>query len=187
MVVQGREIKESDLEQIRHLMRENPSWHRTRLSRELCRGWQWHNGKGQLKDMACRSLLLKLNRRGLIELPARAWENYNHRRGGGQSDVLHSTEPIKAHLGSLSPIELVEIHKERTYEELFACLLCRYHYLGYRDSIGENVKYLAMDKEQRPLGCLLFDAAAWKAKARDSFIGWDEQGRQKNLSLLCQN
>ena len=45
--------------QIQTLLAEHPAWHRTRISRTLCDLWGWRNETGQLKDMACRTLLLK--------------------------------------------------------------------------------------------------------------------------------
>lgn len=56
MVIQGREIGDGDLDLIRGLLARHGDWHRTRLSRELCRRWNWCNAAGQPKDMACRSL-----------------------------------------------------------------------------------------------------------------------------------
>lgn len=35
--------------QIRGLLADNPSWNRSRLSRELCAQWDWRNDKGQMK------------------------------------------------------------------------------------------------------------------------------------------
>lgn len=64
--VQGREITKDDIELVRRLIRANPSWNRTRLSQELCLLWNWRAANGQIKDMACRSLLLKLEQRGPI-------------------------------------------------------------------------------------------------------------------------
>ena len=60
-----------DIGLVRHWLATEPAWNRARLSRELCRRWDWRNGAGRLKDMACRTLLLKLERRGQIRLPAR--------------------------------------------------------------------------------------------------------------------
>ena len=58
---------------------------------------------------------------------------------------------------------------------LFRFLLQRYHYLGHRNCVGENLKYLARDREGRLLACLLFGSAAWKAAARDRWIGWSAE------------
>ena len=71
MVIQGRQWSESALEGIRNLMIAHPDWGRTRISVELCRQWDWHNQQGRLKDMAARTLLLKLERAGHLRLPRR--------------------------------------------------------------------------------------------------------------------
>ena len=71
LLLQGRRLSAPELAQIQRWLAEHPAWHRTRLSRELCARWGWRNEAGQLKDMAARALLLKLEARGLIELPAR--------------------------------------------------------------------------------------------------------------------
>jgi len=42
---------------------------RRRLSEVLAERWQWYAASGQLKDMAARTLLGKLEDRGLIVLP----------------------------------------------------------------------------------------------------------------------
>lgn len=50
------------------ILKLGDAWNRTRLSRELCLVWNWRNNAGRLKDMACRTLLLKLEARGQIRL-----------------------------------------------------------------------------------------------------------------------
>jgi hypothetical protein len=67
--LQGRTLSGDDLTGLRALIAQHPDWHRTALSRRLCELWNWRNGAGRLKDMAARTLLLKLQARGLIELP----------------------------------------------------------------------------------------------------------------------
>lgn len=66
-------------------------------------------------------------------------------------------------------------------DRLFGCLLCSYHYLGYRNTVGENMKYLVHSQDGRPLACVLFGAPAWKSAARDRFIGWRPRVRARNL------
>ena len=67
-VIQGRRLTAQDLDLVRHWLATEPGWNRTRLSRELCERWNWRNEAGRLKDMACRTLLLKMERRGLIRV-----------------------------------------------------------------------------------------------------------------------
>src|SRR5438094_324144 len=71
LLVQGRQVTESNLQEIRELLAAHPAWSRRRLSEALCEQWNWCNGAGLRKDMAARTLLLKLHQRGLIALPAR--------------------------------------------------------------------------------------------------------------------
>ena len=70
-VIQSREIAPKDIELIKQLIDINPSWRRTRLSKELCILWNWQTDNGMLKDMSCRNLLLKLEKQKLIKLPGR--------------------------------------------------------------------------------------------------------------------
>ena len=69
LVVQGRELSAQDIGLIQGLLAEHPDWGRTRLSEELCRRWDWRNARGRIKDMAARTLLLKLERAGHMRLP----------------------------------------------------------------------------------------------------------------------
>lgn len=185
--IQGRVLRPKDLREIQELIRDNPSWHRTRLSRELCEAWDWRRPDGSPKDMACRTMLLKLDRRGLIELPARVKNAQNHLRGNKIPDMLHSTDAVKCDLSELAPIRLINTHRDRYHDDLFGCLLSRYHYLGFRSTVGEHMKYLIVDRTDRPLGCLLFGSSAWKCASRDEFIGWDVATREKNLNLTTNN
>ena len=69
MVVQGRELSAGDIGQMQGLLAEHPDWGGTWLSEEICRRWDWRNAPGRPKDMAARTLLLKLERSGHIRLP----------------------------------------------------------------------------------------------------------------------
>ena len=46
----------------------------------------------------------------------------------------------------------------------------QYHYLGYRQIVGNHLKYIAFIAD-RPIACLGWGSAAWKLKSRDNFIG----------------
>lgn len=184
-VVQGRETTPSDIEFIRHLIGENPSWNRTRISRELCVLWNWRTPGGQVKDMACRSLLLKLEEAEIITLPPR-----QRRPRGARIAVVpqvpHDTEPVAGKLAHLRPVR-VEPVEGATGLALFKCLISRYHYLGWRGTVGRNMAYMAFDRHDRPLACLLFGSAAWKCAPRDAFIGWGAEAREANLNMITNN
>jgi hypothetical protein len=186
IVIQGKKIAPEDIELIKKLIEDNPAWGRTRLSKELCILWSWKNSGGRLKDMACRSLLLRLDKQKLLTLPAPKKKANNDKRNSSVHPVLHSSLPISAGLKDLLPVEIRPVEAGCELD-LFKCFLSLYHYLGFSGTVGENLKYMAYDRDERPLACLLFGSSAWACSPRDCFIGWDSKKRQKNLSLTTGN
>lgn len=134
--------------------------------------------------MASRTLLLKLEKKGLLVLPPR---KKDPRPTALRPHVPHSKDTIDSGLQSLRPVEIVLVEPTSPHWNLFACLLNEYHYLGYKTSIGESVKYLVLDQCGRTLACVLFGSAAWKTAPRDLFIGWNRQTRQRNVNLITNN
>jgi len=187
MVIQGRELHAEDIGLIRSLLAEHGDWCRTRISEELCRRWDWRNGQGRFKDMAARTLLLKLERAGLIQLPERRGPSSNGSRNRTPPLVAHATESIRCALRDLRPLAVSIVEPGSADLRLFNCLLSRYHYLGHRNTVGENIRYLVHDRTGRPVGCALFGSAAWKCAARDAWIGWDRGRREANLGFLTNN
>ena len=187
LVIQGRTIRPEDMGLIRAALAGPAGTNRTRLSRELCAVWNWRNGIGQLKDMACRTLLLKLEARGYLRLPPRVTASVNGLRNRSLGHLEHDQKPLAGPLESVRPLRLEPVAEGTSEALLFNFLLQRYHYLGHRNCVGQNLKYLACDRQGRPLACLLFGAAAWKAAARDRWIGWNAQERQRHLGLVSNN
>jgi len=186
-VIQGRLVLPEDLALIQSWLAAHPRGHRTQLSRELCVQWDWRNGAGRLKDMACRSLLLKLEGQGQIRLPPRRTPSVNGLRNRQTPPLDPEPNSMACSLQSLQPMRLQPVAAGGSEAQLFRGLLQRYHYLGQRNCVGENVKYLARDRDGRPLACLLFGSAAWKAAARDQWIGWSSEQRRQHLHLLTNN
>lgn len=189
-LIQGRLIWPADLAQVRDLLAVHPDWSRYRLSRELARLWDWRSASGQLKDMAARTLLLKLEQRGWIALPARRRASPNrmrHKRTPALAVALNQ-EPLQAPLSDLRPLSLTEVSSGAAAERvLFEALLHRYHYRSHRGPVGENLQYLVRERAGRPVACLLFGAAAWQCADRDRYIGWDGATRAASLHLVANN
>ncbi len=188
LIIQGRQIGAGELATIRELISSHPDWHRTRLSQELCREWRWCNEAGRLKDIAARTLLRKLDHRGLIQLPVPIRSANNAFRNRPDDQMALELEPVQIEdrLSDLQPIRVQRV----TYAQdvrLFRERLQRYHYLGYSGPVGENLKYLVYDRQRRLLGCLLYGAAAWRVADRDHFIGWEDAARKRGLSRIANN
>ena len=185
--MQGREVSGSDVALIRHLLDENPDWCRSRLSIELCTRWAWRNAQGRLKDMAARTLLLKLERTGTINLPPRRSNPPNGRRNRVVPFVPPASEPILGNLRDVQPLVVSIVAPKSKDLLLFNGLLVHHHYLGHRNTVGENLRYLVHDRYGRPVACALFVSAAWKCADRDAFLGWDRSTRERNLQKLTNN
>lgn len=187
LVVQGRRLEAAHIARIRELIAQNPGWSRRRLSEALCAEWDWRNAAGRAKDMAARSLLGKLQARGLIELPPRR-QRPSNRMLCRQLPAQHwDLRPIQGTLRELGPLSLQEVSTDPGERARFAAALAQFHYLGWRGAVGENLQYTLSDASGRLLACLLFGSAAWKCRARDQFIGWTPQQRQQRLHLVTNN
>ena len=187
-LIQGRKIGSREIGEIKGLIEANPLWHRRRLSVALAQRWQWYATSGQLKDMAARSLLLKLHERGLIVLPERRRAPPT-RRSVATLDLLDwvPPQPVEASLSALRPLQIQVVGpKQPNYDE-FQRYLARHHYLSYRGPIGENIGYLIRSCTGVDLACLLFGAAAWQCAPRDRWIGWSAQQRAQGLSFIANN
>ena len=190
-IIQGRFIGEAEMAQVRAMLAGHPDWSRRRISEHLARLWDWRNPAGQLKDMAARTLLLKLERRGLIELPVRRQipSNRMGRKSIPTPAPFPGMSPVNHALADLLPLTLNEISRQKLSGQraCFEALLQHHHYLGHRGSVGENLQYLVLDRQGQPLACVLFGAAAWQCKARDQHIGWDAPTRQRRLGYVTNN
>src|SRR5262249_4107480 len=107
----------------------------------------------------CRGLLVLLERAGEIALPAVRRRIRGQQRSARlrPEAVLIDTTPVVIRLGALGPVEM-QLVRRTVDEPLFNSLLEQYHYLGYEQPIGENLKYLAWAQGQ-PVACLAFSSA----------------------------
>ena len=122
-LIQGRRVSPEDLLRIRSLLTDHTGWHRTQVSRALCDLWGWRNEAGRLKDMACRTLLLKLEARGLITLPARQRASVNGARNRKPAEVAHDQTPLRAGLETLQPFEVKSLGTGSPQAQLFQWLM----------------------------------------------------------------
>ena len=187
--MQGRLLTEADLNYLRGLRTQHPRWLRRQLSDDLVQHWPWRNEAGRPKDMAARTLLLKLQAKGLIDLPAPRTSNGNKNRRAqppllAQPEWLSTPpEPSVGPLRALQPVNrqlVADIAQRRRVTQL----LRPYHYQGFSGAVGQNVQYLARDAHGRDLAVMVYAAAAWKVAPRDEFIGWSVEQRRQGLPRI---
>jgi hypothetical protein len=190
LTYRGRIITDADVTFIRKLIAEHPTASRRALSKKLCEAWNWVQPNGGLRDMVCRGLMLQLHRAGHIDLPPVRWVNPNPlaRHGAERSKpvpMLVDTTPLCATLAEIRPLEFHQV-RHTGEEPFFNSLLDRYHYLGYTQPVGEQLKYLVYALG-RPIACLAWSSAPRHLGPRDRFIGWSPEARRQNIGFLAYN
>ena len=175
-------VKSDELNHIKQLIKDHPSWSRRKLSKQVCEDFNWRQENGYLKDMVCRSFLLELDRSGNIKLPPIKFRPNNPLTNRKKpAKVLLDETPIL----TKDNIEIVQV-RSTPHEHLYDSLIEHYHYLGYVYPVGEYLKYIFFIKS-RPLGCICFSSTVRHIKCRDDYIGWTKQQREANLHLTAYN
>ena len=183
----GRIVSQEDIKTIKTVIKNHPDKNRRFISQEVCRVFDWRQPNGQLKDMICRSLLIKLDSLGLIKLPAPRKKHVNlPQKRNKKYDISIDQTPIKTKLKSIQPIILKQVRRTNE-EKLCNHLIEKYHYLGYTRPVGEHLKYIAYTNNEIPIAVLIWSSAPWYIGVRDRFIGWSSEKRIKNLYLISNN
>lgn len=186
LTILKREIGPRELAQIRGLIETAGEHGRTYISKQLCQVWDWRLPNGRLRDIACRELLRRLEQRRLIQLPPPL---HASRKPGYQNKTTLAkdfvTTPRSQSLQDFSLIEMAMVrggHEERLYNAVIGS----YHYLGYHQGAGEQLKYLIWGDRQ-VVAAIGFGGAAFQLAARDQHIGWDHETRQQQLVKVVNN
>lgn len=182
----GRGVTELEVAFIRELITAHPHASRRTLSKQLCQAWNWVQPNGNPRDMVCRGLMLALDRAGQITLPQVRQTPPNplaHRPATLVVEI--EARPLHASLCELAPLEFRQVR--RTGEEaLFNSLIQTHHYLGYRQPVGEHLKFL-VSAGPRPVACFAWSSAPRHLGPRDRFIGWSAQVRRMNIRFVAYN
>jgi len=182
----GRVVTEGDIACIRRLIVDHPGDSRRALSRRLCEAWGWVQPNGTLRDMVCRGLMLLLDRAGQIVLPPIRQRNPNPFLARKRpAPVAIEQTPIAESVADLQPLVYRQVRRTPA-EVLFNGLIEQYHYLGYCHPVGEQLKYIVFSQD-RPIACLAWSSAPRHIGCRDRFIGWSQEMRMRNLSLMACN
>ncbi len=182
----GRVVNKKDIAFINALIAENPGDSRRLLSKKLCRAWNWVQPNGQLRDMVCRSLMLELHRAGHIRLPDKKCSPPNPLAARKKpAPVEIDQSPLAGRLSDIRPLELRQVRRSPD-EKRFNGLIEQFHYLGYTQPVGEQLKYMVYARG-RPVACLAWSSAPRHIGARDRFIGWSARMRMRHLHLIACN
>lgn len=132
MTICGQTWSRRILQRIQRAVEAEPELSRRALSRRVCEWLNWRTSLGKLKEVSCRVALLRLQRRGQVQLPvARPAVRPSPRRMGAEPERPPESIPREASLGALQPVSLVRIESaESAVSRVWNELMNRYHYLG---------------------------------------------------------
>ena len=85
--------------------------------------------------MACREILVTLERKNLISLPPGLHNGRNQKRNSSIQFIEIDQTPIRARLKDIDHVRIVLVrntHLELLYNSLVQC----HHYLGYKQIVG---------------------------------------------------
>lgn len=186
--VAGRCFSGEVIEQIVELVRQGGGASRFSLARQVCELTQWRRTNRALKLRECRDLLEELERRGAITLPPKLRRG---RRAGKPTQVPLTLWGVPkpeftAPLAQCWPIELRCVQSRSDHAQ-WRELVGRYHYLGCATAYGAKLRYLAVARGERVVGCMEYSSAAWRLAPRDQWIGWSETQRRSRLQYVVQH
>lgn len=185
IIIRGREFSSREIDLIRALVLSHSDLSRRKLSIVICEQLNWRQANGNLKDRACRDVLIRLNNQGILTLPKPIMDFTTQTAGVKHIDFAEaSCDIIGTPKNFPTPVfRLVRNSEERN---LWNYLIDSYHYQNCRIVVGRHLKYLLYLNKQL-IGCLGFADAVLQLKSRDEWIGWDEKQRQAHLHLVINN
>ena len=131
--------------------------------------------------MAARTLLVKLQERGLISLPRRRYLPTNRMRAAMIVPQLWDQTPIQSSLAELGQLRVEEVSQDRRGREELAAALQQLHYPGSGGgTVGENLQYRVSQGDDRMLAGLWFGSATWKCGDRDALL----DGRRRSAKPI---
>jgi hypothetical protein len=181
----GRAFTAQEVELMRTVAHDYVQLGVTEIARTICELLEWKRPSGGLKNHECRQLLERLQAQGVLMLPALRPLGGKGPRRVDISQQRLEPEPVECAARECEPLEL-SLVEGKAESRLWREQVERYHYLGCRVPFGANLRYWVRSRD-RELACLLWTSPAWKMQARDAWIGWSDEGRQRNLQWIVNH
>jgi len=185
----GRDFTKEEFSLIQEVVDTCGGISRRELAHTVCELLEWKRPGGGLKNRECQDLLEFLEGKDVLKLPEKRRTGYN----GPQKSIAEVScdEPYSTLTGSVESFTPLDVQRVQTREQrdLFRDLVSRYHYLGYAMPFGARIQYLVYVNRPRRevVGCLQFSSPAWRMKARDQWIGWNDTRRETALQQVVNN
>jgi len=183
----GEELEPGRIQEVRRLIRHHREATQREIAKQVCLLWDWRQPNGELSLRSCRDLLHLLEERELIELPAARTRPGRRKTVTSAGSGEASGECAKSIGANEVDLRRVVVRPVRCGEiQRWRRLMAQFHYLGDGELVGESLRYVA-ESECGWLALLGWNAAAWKSRYREAYIGWDERTKQQRLRFVINN
>jgi hypothetical protein len=185
----GRIFQREEIALMRHVVATCAGLSRKELANTISELVGWTRPDGSLKEPECVAMLTRLEAAGLLTLPAKQ----QTRPMGSGTSVPRTARgepgaPLTGRVDSFAPVRLEPVQHGEA-RQLFRELVDRYHDRAYRVPFGAHLQYLVSVSTPAPtvVGGVQFSSAAWRMRARDRWIGWDDATRARRLPQVVNN
>lgn len=185
----GKVFTAEEISLIREVVATCRGLSRRELANTISELLGWTRPTGGLKEPECRVVLERLESSGLLTLP----QKQKTKPVGSVTSIPRTArgepgQPLVGKVEAFAPVMLDRVQRLEQ-RQLFRELIGRYHYLGYAVPFGAHLQYLISVSKPAPMmvGCLQFSSAAWRMRARDAWIGWDDATRARHLPHVVSN
>jgi hypothetical protein len=188
VVFRGVQLGPRELRRIRTVVAELPRATRDQIARKVCARLDWVRPTGEPPVRGCTTLLLRLERMGVLRLPAARRPRSCRRTHEDelQAQLLRQAAsppwPRAVDVSAplvVRPVLEPELRGWRAYMQ-------RYHYLGDCRLVGESLRYVAMLGDEL-VALLAWGAAALCNEPRDRYLGWDRSTKAQGLPHVVNN
>ena len=187
VVFRGTSLGPREQRRIRDFVAGRRRATRAELARGVCKLFAWQRPNGEPPIRSCTALLTRLERMGVLRLPA--VRRRTPRRSSGLPELAAkfvmvpepSATPVASQNAPLIVRPIVEAERLgwQAYME-------RFHYLGDCRLVGESLRYIAtLDDELVAL--LGWASASLNNEPRDRYIGWDREAKSRALHQVVNN
>ena len=154
MQVGGHQFSDAVIKLIEQTIASDPQMSRRQLSGQVCQWLHRRSVNGKLKEMGCRTALLKLHRRGKLQLPPPRVPAAVFTAKDGANDVqLEECAALDCSLSQLGPVELVAVGSRCSRaSKIWRALMQCYHPLGAGPLCGAQLRYLIRSPRHGWLG-----------------------------------
>jgi hypothetical protein len=185
----GREFSSEEVDLVQEVITTCVGISRHELAHTVCELLNWKRPNGHLKWAEGLQLLEQLENQGILSLPAKKSSSKarTRKRVSPPKQEAIPTQ-LTGSVEQFTPID-VELVESPAQRRLFRELVSQYHYLGFAMPFGARLQYLCYVNQpgRQVIGCFQFSSPAWRMKARDQWIGWDDITRGRHLQHIVNN